>query len=152
MVPQAKRKRWHEVQQRGVPMITRYRFDKLLFGSLLGVALLAGNLSSKASAQDVVSFTEDIYPIFELRCLECHQPGGSGYEASGLDLRTYDGLMKGTKHGPIVVPGSAFTSNLVAVIDGRTEASLRMPHNKKRMSKCERLLVRFWVSQGAKDN
>ena len=133
-------------------MITGYRFQKLVCGSLLVFALLAGNWSSKASAQDVVSFTEDIYPIFELRCLECHQPGGSGYEANGLDLRTYDGLMKGTKDGPIVVPGSAFSSNLIAVIDGRTEASKRMPHNRKRMSKCERLLLRFWVSQGAKDN
>lgn len=133
-------------------MITRHRFIKLVCGSLLCVALLAGMRPSSASAQDVVSFTEDVYPIIELRCLECHQPGGSGYETSGLDLRSYDGLMKGTKHGPIVVPGSAFTSNLIAVIDGRTDASLRMPHNRKRMSKCERLLLRFWVSQGAKDN
>ena len=133
-------------------MITRYRFDKLVCGSLLGVALLAAMWPSNAPAQDVVSFTEDVYPILELRCMECHQPGGSGYETSGLDLRSYNGLMKGTKHGPIVVPGSAFTSNLIAVIDGRTDASLRMPHNRKRMSKCERLLLRFWVSQGAKDN
>jgi hypothetical protein len=133
-------------------MITRYRLDKLVCGSLLGVVLLAGAWSSNASAQDAISFTEDVYPVLELRCLECHQPGGPGYETSGLDLRSYDGLMKGTKHGPIVVPGSAFTSNLIAVIDGRTDASLRMPHNRKRMSKCERLLLRFWVSQGAKDN
>ena len=133
-------------------MITRHRFDKLVYGSLFCVALLAGTWSSNASAQDVVSFTEDVYPVIELRCLECHKPGGPGFETSGLDLRTYNGLMKGTKHGPIVVPGSAFTSNLIAVIDGRTDASLRMPHNRKRMSKCERLLLRFWVSQGAKDN
>ncbi len=133
-------------------MITRHRIYRFVCGPLLVAALLAGHWSSKAAAQDVVSFTEDIYPIFELRCLECHQPGGTGYEANGLDLRSYDGLMKGTKDGPIVVPGSAFTSNLIAVIDGRTEASKRMPHNRKRLSKSERLLLRFWVSQGAKDN
>ncbi len=133
-------------------MITRHRIYRFVCGPLLVAALLAGQWSSKAAAQEVVSFTEDIYPIFELRCLECHQPGGTGYEANGLDLRSYDGLMKGTKDGPIVVPGSAFTSNLIAVIDGRTEASKRMPHNRKRLSKCERLLLRFWVSQGAKDN
>ena len=133
-------------------MNTRYRFERLVCGSLLSVALMAGAWSTTASAQDAISFTEDVYPVLELRCLECHQPGGSGYETSGLDLRTYDGLMKGTKHGPIVVPGSAFTSNLIAVIDGRTDPALRMPHNRKRMSKCERLLLRFWVSQGARDN
>ena len=84
--------------------------------------------------------------------MECHTGTGAGITKTGLDMGSHEGLMKGTKHGPIVVPGSAFTSNLIAVIDGRTDASLRMPHNRKRMSKCERLLLRFWVSQGAKDN
>jgi hypothetical protein len=60
--------------------------------------------------------------------------------------------MKGTKHGAVVTPGRAFESNLVAVIDQRTDPELWMPHNRKRMSKCERLLIRFWVNQGAKDN
>jgi hypothetical protein len=108
--------------------------------------------SPKATAQDVASFREDVFPIIELRCLECHQPGGAGYETSGLDLRTYEGLMKGTKHGSIVTPGNAFESNLIAVIDQRTDPAIWMPHNQKRLSKCERLLLRFWVSQGAKNN
>ncbi len=133
-------------------MITRCRIGKLARGAIFSTMLMAGTWSSDAIAQDVISFTEDVFPVIELRCLECHQPGGPGYEKSGLDLRSYKGLMKGTKHGPIVVPGSAFTSNLIAVIDGRTDPSLRMPHNRKRMSKCERLLLRFWVSQGARDN
>jgi len=105
-----------------------------------------------AVAQDAVSYKEDVFPILELRCLECHVPGGEGYEKSGLDLRTYESLMKGTNFGPVVVPGRAFESNLIAVIDQRTDKELWMPHNRKRMSKCERLLLRFWVNQGAKDN
>ncbi len=109
-------------------------------------------LPQTASAGTHVSFEEDLYPIIQIRCLACHQPGGAGYEKSGLDLRTYEGLMKGTKHGPVVVPRSAFTSNLIAVIDGRTDPSLWMPHRKKRMTKCERLIFRFWVNQGAQDN
>jgi hypothetical protein len=133
-------------------MITRSHIGKLAGIAAFSALIAAAVWSSDARAQEVVSFTEDVFPVLELRCLECHQPGGPGYEKSGLDLRSYDGLMKGTKHGPIVVPGSAFTSNLIAVIDGRTDPSLRMPHNRKRMSKCERLLLRFWVSQGARDN
>ena len=105
-----------------------------------------------AFAAEEVSFNNDVFPILELRCLECHQPGKKGYEESGLDLRTYESLMKGTKHGPIVVPRSAFTSNLVVVIDHRADAAIRMPHEGKRLSKCERLLVRFWINQGARDN
>lgn len=126
-------------------------------GTALGMAALAvlfagAVLSLEAAAQEAVSFENDVFPILELRCLECHQPGGKGYQASGLDLRTYDALMKGTRHGPIVMPGRAFESNLIAVIDQRTHSEIWMPQNRKRISKCERLMLRFWVNQGARDN
>jgi hypothetical protein len=99
-----------------------------------------------------VSFKEDVFPIIEIRCLECHQPGGVGYETSGLDLRTYEGLMKGTKYGSMITPGSWIESNLLAVIDRRTASETWMPHNKKQLSKCERLAFRRWVMQGARNN
>ena len=123
-----------------------------LWVAVVSVLFAGGTWSFEAAAQDAVSFKEDVFPILELRCLECHVPGGDGYEKSGLDLRTYESLMKGTNFGPVVVPGRAFESNLIAVIDQRTDKELWMPHNRKRMSKCERLLLRFWVNQGAKNN
>ncbi|MCH8863227.1 MAG: hypothetical protein IID51_12035 [Proteobacteria bacterium] len=101
-------------------------------------------------AAEVTSFAEDIYPIIQIRCLSCHIPGGAGYEASGLDLRTYEGLMKGTRFGPMVVPGNVIESNLLTMIEGRAE--IHMPFNKKLLTKCERLAFRRWVQQGAKDN
>ncbi len=103
-----------------------------------------------AQAADVASFAEDVYPIIQIRCLSCHVPGGAGYETSGLDLRTYEGLMKGTRFGPMVVPGNVIESNLLTMIDGRAE--IHMPFNKKLLTKCERLAFRRWVQQGAKDN
>ncbi|MDP2620053.1 MAG: c-type cytochrome domain-containing protein [Hyphomicrobiales bacterium] len=119
--------------------------------AVTGAALAGALWASGASAQEV-NFKDDVFPIIELRCLECHQPGGEGYEASGLDMRTYESLMKGTEHGPVVLPGKAFESNFIAVIDQRTDPTLWMPHNKKKLSKCERLMLRFWISQGAKNN
>jgi hypothetical protein len=101
-------------------------------------------------AGEEISFSEDIFPIIQIRCLECHQPEGDGYEKSGLDLRTYQGLMKGTKFGTMVIPGNAFTSNLMLMIDGR--AKIRMPHRKKKLSSCEIKEIRWWINQGAKDN
>lgn len=115
---------------------------------LLGALLL---LPAEALGNPV-SFKDDVFPIIELRCLSCHQPGGEGFEKSGLDMRSYESLMKGTKHGSIVVPRNAFMSNLIAVIDHRTDSKLYMPHNKKRISKCERLMLRFWINQGAQNN
>ena len=123
-----------------------------LLAAALSASLMATTLAADAGAQESVSFKEDLFPIIELRCLECHQPGGDGYEASGLDMRTYAGLMKGTKFGSVVTAGSSFESNLMAVIEQRTDSQIWMPHNRKRLSKCERLLFRFWVNQGARDN
>ena len=60
--------------------------------------------------------------------------------------------MKGTKHGPMVLPRRPMESNLIAAVDGRTSQQLRMPHNRKRITKCERMIFRFWISQGARDN
>ena len=112
--------------------------------------LVIGTWAPGAAAQ--VSFVEDVFPILEIRCVSCHQPGGDGYETSGLDMRTYEGLMKGTEHGPIIVPGSIVESNLLAMIDRRTSPELWMPHGKKQLSKCERQAIRFWVAQGARNN
>lgn len=133
--------------------MTTLRYSTALLRGAAHVAVFAGGLwAFGAAAQEAASFKDDVFPIIELRCLECHVPGGSGYEASGLDLRTYEGLMKGTKHGPVVVPRSAFESNLTAVIDHRVDPAIRMPHNAKKMSKCERFAIRTWINQGARDN
>ena len=125
-----------------------------LSGHVLGLTLTAMLMvltwAPGVAAQ--VSFKEDVFPIIELRCLGCHQPGGNGYERSGLDMRTYEGLMKGTKYGSMITPGSWVESNLLAVIDRRTAPETWMPHNKRRLSKCERLTFRHWVMQGARNN
>ncbi len=119
----------------------------------MGALVFAGGFApNRASAAETMSFTEDIVPILQIRCLECHQPGAEGYQKSGLDLSSYEGIMKGTKFGPMVVPGNAFMSNLMVMIDGRTAAAARMPHGKKRLSSCEIRLFRLWINQGAHDN
>jgi mono/diheme cytochrome c family protein len=100
----------------------------------------------------VTSFAEDVFPIFKGRCVDCHRPGGAGYAASGLDLTTYEGLMKGTKHGPMVIPGDPDSSNLIWLLDWRASPELRMPHGTKKLSTCDRTEIRRWIREGAKDN
>lgn len=98
-----------------------------------------------------VSFKEDVMPIFKGRCLDCHQTGGQGTTASGLDLTSYEGLMKGTKFGPMVIPGDAQSSNLMVLLDWRADPKLRMPHGKK-LSTCDRDAIRRWIMEGARNN
>jgi mono/diheme cytochrome c family protein len=107
----------------------------------------------KAAPQPAtVRFSEDIFPIFKGRCLDCHQPGGQGYEKSGLDLTSYEGLMKGTKFGPMVIPKDPGSSNLLWLLDWRASPELRMPHGTKKLSTCDRDAIRRWIWEGAQKN
>ncbi len=107
---------------------------------------------SMAVADSKISFGEDIFPIIQIRCLKCHQPGKEGYEKSGFDLRTYEGLMRGTKYGPMVLPGDPFMSNLIVLIEGRASKQIRMPLHGKKLTNCDQLLFHKWVKQGALNN
>jgi len=116
-------------------------------------AVVAAALVRAAAAAPPASFQEDVLPVFVGRCVSCHAaPNGEGYLASGLDLTSYAGVMAGTKYGPMVVPGDPDSSNLMRLLDWRTSAALRMPHNKKQLPYCDRNAIRAWIRQGAKDN
>jgi hypothetical protein len=119
--------------------------------AVVGLALLPP-VGSPDSGADVVSFKEDVSSIIQIRCLSCHKPGGTGYEKSGHDMRTYKGLMKDTKFCSIITPGDAFLSNLNVLVEGRASKSIRMPLKKKKLNPCDQRVFRRWVNQGAKNN
>ena len=130
----------------------------LLFVSAIalgaGIVTSAGimNAQNACAAAEAVSFKEDILPLLKWRCASCHEPGGAGYEKSGLDLTSYAGVMKGTKFGPMIVPREPESSNLMLLLDWRASPALRMPHGQKQLSSCDRNSIRTWIRQGAKDN
>jgi hypothetical protein len=103
-------------------------------------------------AAEPQSFSEDILPILKGRCAGCHESGGAGYEKSGLDLTTYEGLMKGTKFGAMVIARDPESSNLMWLLDWRASPEVRMPHGKKKLSICDRNAIRAWIREGAKNN
>jgi cytochrome c len=105
-----------------------------------------------AASAPKLSFAQDIVPILRGRCVSCHQPGAEGTEKSGLDLTTYEGLMKGTKHGPMVIPKDPDSSNLMWLLDWRASPELRMPHGTKKLSTCDRNDIRSWIREGALNN
>ncbi len=123
----------------------------------LGVASMIGSVmlitsNHACAAQVQMSFSKDVLPIFKERCISCHQPGGEGYEKSGLDLRNYEGVMKGTKYGPMVIPRDPDTSNLMWVLDWRAAPETRMPHGKGQLPTQYLYTIHRWIKQGAKNN
>ncbi len=136
--------------------MTKRNLSSSIVGSL-AIALVVGAAAVVPSgfaraAQPPLSFAGDVLPILHEHCVICHQPGGEGYIKSGLNLTSYEGLMKGTKHGPMVVPGDPETSDIMWLLDWRADASLRMPHNQKQLSTCDRNTIRNWIREGAKNN
>jgi hypothetical protein len=118
----------------------------------VGAGLAFPSTDACAAAAPKLSFAQDIMPIFKGRCIECHQPGGAGYEKSGLDLTSYDGLMKGTKFGKMVIPKDPESSNLMWLLDHRAKPELMMPHGARKLSTCDRNDIRNWIREGALNN
>ena len=126
-------------------------------GILQCVAILASltfsSLAFSATMQNEISYKTDVSPIIHDYCLNCHEPGGKGYEKSGLNMSTYQSLMKGTKFGAVIKPGDSFTSIFIQVIEGRVHPSIKMPYGMNGGLAKEKISVlKKWVDQGAKDN
>lgn len=135
-------------------MVTRFfTLSSITFGAvLLAGAMIFGPIRETCAQGRQLSYAEDIAPIFKGWCIACHQPGGQGFEASGLDLTTYDGLMKGTKFGPMVIPREPDSSSLIAIVNGRTAPQIRMPYGHKPLPQCLRANIWTWIFEGAKNN
>ena len=101
-----------------------------------------------------ISFQRDVRPIVVDKCIDCHSPPyGEGYIKTGLDLRSYESLMKGSVYGPVIVPGSSKKSPLNMLVEdraGNLSRVLKMQHDP--MTDDEIKAIRLWVKQGAQDN
>ncbi|MGC2048282.1 MAG: c-type cytochrome domain-containing protein [Gallionella sp.] len=127
--------------------------NRILLGGIVVAALSFLVMAIPALAVEEVSYKKDIRPILDDYCLNCHKPGGKGYKKSGLDVRTYKSLMKGTKFGTVIKPGDSYTSILIQVVDGRVHSSIKMPYGMEgSLAKGKIELLRKWVQQGAKNN
>ena len=124
----------------------RKNFAKLFVLSLFPLAITACN------NQPAVSYSQDVKPVLDRHCLECHQAGGAGTLASGLDLSSFEGLLKGTNFGPMVIAADPEGSNLLVLIEGRADPSISMPHGQKSIPKQDIETIRSWIEQGAKNN
>ena len=105
-------------------------------------------------ATQQVSYRDDVVPILNNNCIECHMPpDGIGYRATGLSMASYDSLIHGTDYGPVIVAGDSRRSILNKLVEGRAGIQQRMPHNDKQgLSTAQIEMLKNWVNQGALDN
>ena len=126
---------------------------RILILPLLAGAMMIGACSSQDDGPQV-SFKNDLLPVLEANCAKCHSgPDSKGTKVSGVRLDSYEGIMAGTKFGPIVDPGYPASSVLNQVIEGRVDKSIAMPHDTETLlSETKQKLFRDWVAQGANNN
>jgi hypothetical protein len=81
-------------------------------------------------------YTANIQPLFA-KCTACHNATA---QTGGLDLSSYDGLMKGGKDGAVITPNDSANSMLVKIQSSQHFANL---------SEDELALVKQWIDAGA---
>jgi len=104
-----------------------------------------------ATAHDVVTYENDIKPIFARTCGggACH----IGQSTSGVDLSSYQSTIDSIGalyDGPIVVPGNPDESPLIdKVASDDPRFGSRMPRGADRLADIDIVLMRQWVRDGA---
>jgi WD40 repeat protein len=95
------------------------------------------------AAQNPISYTGDIEPIFREKCSVCHN---HTVRQGGLNLESYSSLMNGGQSGVVIVPGQSAESRLVKMIEGIIKP--RMPVGDQ-LSAGEIKIIKDWIDAGA---
>lgn len=123
----------------------------LRIASLITAVAVTAGLSACGQQETAVtvSYAVDIEPLMQQYCAECHIGDHEGVMASGFTVESYETVMKGTKFGPIIVPGSSESSTLYRLAAGEVDPSIQMPHGKEALSEAQIKMLKDWIDQGA---
>ena len=120
----------------------------LLLAAVIFVSIFAvfrfGSTNAAPSVKTEVSYAKDVQPILEARCGKCHM---GEFVSEGLHMDTYESLMEGSDHGPVIIPGDAGESLLVQqLVKGK------MPKRGPKLTPAQIQLITDWIEAGALSN
>lgn len=123
--------------------------EKYLFGGDVDAenSALSLKISSVAALDSANLFADVIEPILRARCYGCHS---ATKQKGQLRLDQHPFILKGGKHGAVIVAGVADSSAMFARLTLPVEDEHHMPPNKKAQpSSAEIALVQSWIQDGA---
>ncbi len=119
----------------------------LLFvaGFFLGViAYPPRNAAESQSQPSSSTYTDQVEPVLQNKCLGCHN---NSSKMGGLIMETYDSLMKGGQHGPVIVPGKSSESRIILMLEGKVQP--RMPFSSEPLPPAVIATLKAWIDAGA---
>lgn len=100
--------------------------------------------ASGGSPSASVSFSVDVQPILQSRCVSCH---GGAHTNKGLNMTSYTNVMTTGVDAPVVVAGNPNGSLLIQmVVQGK------MPKNGPLLQPGQIQILTDWVKSGAPNN
>lgn len=97
------------------------------------------------AASRAVDFKNDIEPLLQKYCIECHGPEKT---QSNLRVDIRESLIEGGYDGPSLVPGDSANSFMIHLM-ATEDPDWRMPPQEPFVSQDDIALFRAWIDQGA---
>ncbi len=101
-------------------------FSRAMVSILFVAVTTVATAARGQSADDELFFAEQILPILQETCYECHD---AGKQKGGLRLDSRGALLRGGDKGIVVVPGDVAASKLIQAV--KREGNLKMPPDEE---------------------
>lgn len=135
-----------ESQQVPVPELAQGDPGNNAIDHFIAARIAAVAQDSKRGEQSDVDYFDEVRPLLESRCYDCHQGGKA---QGGLQMDNSASVLKGgDSEEPAIVPGDANASLLVDRITSKDEG-IRMPPKGEPLTEAEIDLLRRWINKGA---
>ncbi len=99
-----------------------------------------------ASAEEKTTYDDQVFPIFQQSCLNCHNPDKT---KGGLDLSSFPSALKGSSGGKVVEAGDV-GSPLISAVQQTGEK--KMPPEGEKLSSDQIAVLKHWIEGGLLEN
>jgi len=120
--------------------------NRLSSAAFLGFGIFCWT-SLSVNAADKITYQDQILPLVEANCSKCHN---ADKKKADLDLTSYQGALKGSGSGPVVLSGNVDGSKLWKALAHSEEPY--MPPNRPKLDDKELDLFKKWIAGGLLEN
>ncbi len=107
------------------------------------VVVLTVLLAFSANAEDKITYQDNVLPLIQANCAKCHN---EDKKKADLDLTSYQGVLKGSSDGPVVVAGNPDASKLWRAVTQVEDPT--MPPNSPPLQEKELAIFKRWIKSG----